>query len=93
MDAETAALEFALGRAQAATLERHEMGKAVDSLRRAFDYYADVGDVARAIVVAEYPLPNCMRPVRARLSSSRAPSRFFRQIPARRDASCPAMAW
>ena len=44
-----------LGRAQAATLERLHVGIAVDTLRRAFDYFADIGDIPRAVVVAEYP--------------------------------------
>jgi class 3 adenylate cyclase/tetratricopeptide (TPR) repeat protein len=56
MDAETAALLFGLVRAQAATLETHEQGDTVVSLVRAFDFYADAGDVDRAVAVAEYPL-------------------------------------
>ena len=51
-DAETAALLFGLARAQMAMAHRHQMLKA-DSLSRAFDYYADVGDVKRAVEVAE----------------------------------------
>ena len=53
MEAETAALLFALGRAQAATLQNEA---AWDSLSRAFDYYVEVADVAGAVAVAEYPL-------------------------------------
>jgi tetratricopeptide (TPR) repeat protein len=54
MDADTAALLFGLGRAQAATLPRHRLGEAVASLRRAFDYYHQARDVDRAVAVAEY---------------------------------------
>ncbi len=57
MDAETAALLFGLGRAQAATLEAHQIQEAVTSLLRAFDYYSEAGDVERAVAVAEYPYP------------------------------------
>jgi len=39
-DAETAALLFGLGRAQAATLETHQIAEAITSLTFAFDYYA-----------------------------------------------------
>jgi DNA-binding CsgD family transcriptional regulator/Tfp pilus assembly protein PilF len=52
VDSDTAALLFGLGRAQAATLEQHEMQDAVASLSRAFDYYAEVGDLPRAAAVA-----------------------------------------
>ncbi len=55
-DAEMAALLFGQGRAQAATLERHEVRQVVAKLHRAFDYYAAAGDVARAVAVAETPL-------------------------------------
>jgi tetratricopeptide (TPR) repeat protein len=56
-DAEAAALLFSLGRAQFATLERHESHEAVPNWRRAFDYYVESGDVAHALAVAEYPVP------------------------------------
>jgi tetratricopeptide (TPR) repeat protein len=55
-DAETAALLFGLGRAQLATLERHQTEEAVATLQRAFDYYAAAGDVAGALAVAQYPM-------------------------------------
>jgi hypothetical protein len=50
-DDDTAAALFGLGRAQVAGLTRYEMGQAVGNLRRAFDYYADTGDVSRAVAV------------------------------------------
>ena len=56
MDEEAAALLYGLGRAQAATLERSQLGEAVASLVRSFDYYAETGDVDQAVFVAEYPL-------------------------------------
>ena len=55
-DAETAALLFGLGRAQAATLPRFQGSEAIATLTRAFDYYADVGDVDRAVAAAEAPI-------------------------------------
>ena len=56
MDEEEAALLYGLGRAQAATLEKLQLGEAVASLIRSFDYYAETGDVDQAVAVAEYPL-------------------------------------
>ena len=56
-DVETAALLFGLGRAQLAAFERHQAPEAVSNLRRAFDYYVQVGDIASAVAVAQYP-PN-----------------------------------
>lgn len=56
-DAEAAALFFGLGRAQAATLLRKDLDIAFSSLRRAFEFYAETNDVARAVKVAGYPLP------------------------------------
>ena len=55
MDAETAALCFGLGVAQAATLETHQIQDAVASLTRAFDYYVEAGEVERAVAIAEHP--------------------------------------
>jgi predicted ATPase len=56
-DRETADLLFGLGRAQAATLQRHQIKDAVVNLRQAFDYYAAAGDVAHAVAVAECSIP------------------------------------
>ena len=55
-DGETAALLFGLGRAQGASLPWYEVGTAVASLRRAFDYYASVSDIERAVAAATYPI-------------------------------------
>jgi len=57
LDSEMASILFGLGRSQAAALPRYQIGEAVASLNRAFDYYAEAGDVPRAVAVAEYPLP------------------------------------
>jgi tetratricopeptide (TPR) repeat protein len=57
MDGETAALYFGRGRAQLAILPRYELGPASNSMRRAFDYYAEVGDMRRAVSVAAGPMP------------------------------------
>ncbi len=54
-DAEAAALLFGLARAQMNLAELHELLQATDSLSRAFNYYADTGDVQRAVEVAECP--------------------------------------
>ena len=58
-DLETAALLFGLGRAQiaASDLARYEVAAAVTNLRRAFEYYAEVGDVSGAVAVASHPMP------------------------------------
>ena len=56
LDSESAAILYGLGRAQAAILPRHEAHVAFNSLSRAFDYYAQVGDVLRVVDIAEYPL-------------------------------------
>ena len=50
-DSETATLLFGLGRAQLATLERQQFQEAVGNLRRAFDCFAEAGDVPRAVAV------------------------------------------
>ncbi|MCH8225705.1 MAG: protein kinase [Chloroflexi bacterium] len=54
-DAEAAALLFGQGRAMLSTAQREEFHVAVDSLRRAFDYFSDAGEVEKAVSVAEYP--------------------------------------
>ncbi|MEK7817178.1 MAG: hypothetical protein AAB281_02880, partial [Actinomycetota bacterium] len=55
-DAEAATLLFGLGRAQVATFDRFQVDAAIDTLRRAFDYYAEVGDGDRAVAIAQYPV-------------------------------------
>lgn len=55
-DGEAEALLFGLGRAQVATLQRHQLGEAVTSLGRAFDYHVGQGDAERAITVPGTPL-------------------------------------
>ena len=54
-DKEAAVLLFGLARAQMSRFDRHEMLRAADPLTRAFNYYANAGDVDRAVEVAEYP--------------------------------------
>ena len=51
---ETAALLFGLGRAQIGTLKVDQLDQAVATLGRAFDYYAGVSDVDRAVTVANF---------------------------------------
>ena len=57
MDTETADLLFGVGRAQAAVLPASQLQDAVNNLTQAFDYYAETGEVSRAVAVAEHPLP------------------------------------
>ena len=57
IDDETAALYFGRGRALLAVLPRYELEPASNSLRRAFDYYAEVGDMGRAVSVAACQIP------------------------------------
>ena len=56
MDGDTAALLFGLGRAQGSIFPLHRLHEAVATVKRAFDYYAEVGDVARAVAVAKFPV-------------------------------------
>ncbi|MCH7843579.1 MAG: AAA family ATPase [Chloroflexi bacterium] len=57
-DSETAAALFGLGRAQVASLPRHEIGTAHRNLNLAFDYYASMGDMDRVVAIAfEFPVP------------------------------------
>jgi DNA-binding CsgD family transcriptional regulator/tetratricopeptide (TPR) repeat protein len=56
-DEKAAALLFGKGCAQLATVERHRLSEAVSCLRRAFDYYAEAGDVDRAVAIAQQQLP------------------------------------
>ncbi|MCI0896114.1 MAG: protein kinase [Chloroflexi bacterium] len=53
VDGETATLLFGRGRAHASMFQRRE---ALDCLTRAFDYYAEAGDVAKAVAVSEFPI-------------------------------------
>ncbi len=56
VDSEMAAILFGLGRAQVATYVRDEEARqAVSNLSRAFDYYDEVGDVDRALPIAQIP--------------------------------------
>jgi tetratricopeptide (TPR) repeat protein len=59
-DVERARLLFGLGRAQLATLERHELEQAGMTMRRAFDYYVTAGDVNGAVAVAAHPLSSSL---------------------------------
>ena len=53
MDSDTAALMFGLGRAGGATLQIYEMQTgSINHLETAFNYYAESGDVAKAVAVA-----------------------------------------
>jgi tetratricopeptide (TPR) repeat protein len=63
MDAETAALLFGLARAQLATSDRFRTQTTQEpaaNLRRAFDYYAEAGEVDQAVVVAEHPVQSAL---------------------------------
>ena len=55
-DEEAAALLFGLARAQSATVEGHQLAEAFAILSRAFEYYAEAGNVARAVAAAEFPI-------------------------------------
>ena len=56
-DEKAADLLFGLGRAQLATVERQRLSEGVGYLRRAFDYFAEAGEVDRVVVIAQQPLP------------------------------------
>ncbi|MCH8108013.1 MAG: protein kinase [Chloroflexi bacterium] len=55
-DEQAADLLFGLARAQSATVEAHLLGEAFAPLRRAFEYYAEAGNVALAVAAAEFPI-------------------------------------
>ncbi len=55
-DAETAELLFGLGRAQVGVFPLYRVREAIATLSRAFNYYADVQDVERALAVVGYPI-------------------------------------
>jgi DNA polymerase III delta prime subunit/tetratricopeptide (TPR) repeat protein len=56
-DGEAAALLFGLARAWAGTTDKGpRLQETVNTLSRAFDFYAQAGEVDRAVAVAEYPL-------------------------------------
>ena len=55
-DEEAAALLFGLARAQSGTFEVHQLGEAFATLSRAFEYYAEAGNVALAVAAAEFPI-------------------------------------
>ena len=55
MDSQTASILAGLGRAQAATLERHRIPEVMANLSRAVDYFAQAGDVERVVAIAEFP--------------------------------------
>ena len=90
MDAEAASLLFGLGRAQVATFQGSQVQDAVATLKRAFDYYAEAGDVAHAVAVAEYPIPVTFSLHTRTAHSWPAPWSWRRPIPTRRDGCCPA---
>jgi DNA-binding CsgD family transcriptional regulator len=52
IDRDTADLYFGLARAQAATLERPHLLQTAEYLQRAFEYFVETGDVARAVDIA-----------------------------------------
>jgi ATP/maltotriose-dependent transcriptional regulator MalT len=58
-DAETAALLFGLARAHSdTTLRGDQVIETFAILRRAFEYYDEVGNIARAVAAAEFPFDN-----------------------------------
>ena len=58
MDEETAGLLFGLTRGLSGRRDAEALEEAVRSLRTAFDYYVEIGDVSRAVSVTEVPLFN-----------------------------------
>ena len=55
-DEEAAALLFGLARAKSATTSQYQVLEAFANLSREFEYYADVGNVTRAVELAEFPI-------------------------------------
>src|SRR5262249_35437339 len=57
MDDETAGLLFALVRSEFLGRQPYHLDEAFERMRRAFDYYADVGDTDHAVEIAAHPIP------------------------------------
>jgi tetratricopeptide (TPR) repeat protein len=57
MDDETAGLLFALVRSEFLGRQRYDLDEALNRMRRAFDYYAEIGDTDHAVEVAAHPIP------------------------------------
>ncbi|MCI0781242.1 MAG: AAA family ATPase [Chloroflexi bacterium] len=57
MDEQMADALFGLGRSQLATSQPGALQTGVGNLILAFDYYVNAGNVARAVTIAEHPLP------------------------------------
>jgi len=55
-DEGAAALLFGLARAQSATVEGNQLEEAFATISRAFEYYAEAGNVALAVAAAEFPI-------------------------------------
>ena len=55
-DEEAAALLFGLAQAQSATFEGHQFGEAFAILSRAFEYYAEAGNVVLVVPAAALPI-------------------------------------
>ena len=55
-DEETAALLFGLARAYSANSVDYQLSQSFTFLSRAFEYYAEVGDIDRAVAAAELPI-------------------------------------
>ena len=62
-DEEAAALLFGLARARSAIFERHQLAEAFATQSRAFEYYAEAGNVARAVAAAEFPIATPATPI------------------------------
>lgn len=60
-DVETATLLFGLARAHSATLVQEELLETSAILRRVFEYYVEVGNIAMAVAAVEFPLDNTGR--------------------------------
>jgi ATP/maltotriose-dependent transcriptional regulator MalT len=55
-DADEAALLFGMGRAQSAILREDQLLETFAIMKRAFGYYAEAGNIAMAVAIAEFPI-------------------------------------
>ena len=55
-DEEAAALLFGLARAQSATVEVPQLVEVFATLNRAFEYYAEAGNITQSVAAAEFPI-------------------------------------
>ena len=86
-DEEAAGLLFGLARVRSATGVGHQLVEALAILNRAFEYYAEAGNIALAVAAAEFPIAPSGVVIPGSLNLWLALLVWSRPIPTRRGAS------